>query len=83
MKIFFLILGIAGAEQNTPITYVKIPIINELERITCDEAFIENTKWVLNPRHEPGNYEVWGFYVYNNRPIFLHYCQDQNGDWVR
>ena len=83
MSIFFLILGIATADTNPAMLLIKIPITNKAKEITCDMAFEKNAKWQKNPNYKPGNGEIWGYHTYKDKPIYLHYCQDQKGDWVK
>ena len=83
MSFFLLILGVASTEINPGIALIKIPISQELKKITCDEAFEQHSKWVLNPNYKEGNGEVWGYFTHKGKPIYLHYCQDQKGNWVR
>jgi len=83
MSIFFLILGVASADVNPAMQLIKIPISQGVKKITCQQAYDKNTKFVENPNYEEGNGEVWGYYVYEGKPIFLHYCKDKNGDWVK
>jgi len=83
LNLFFLILGIASAEVNPAITLIKIPITQQLKRISCEEAYKKHTTWTENPNYEPGNGEVWGYFSYKGKPIYLHYCKDKNGDWVK
>ena len=44
MSLFFLILGVASADINPGIALIKIPITQEIKRITCDEAFKKREK---------------------------------------
>jgi len=83
MSIFFLILGVASGDLNTKINYIKIPIYKNDQVINCDQAFEKNAKWMENPNFTEGNGEVWGYFVHKGRPIFLHYCKDKDGNWVR
>ena len=83
MSLFFLILGVATADINPGIALIKIPITQEIKRITCDEAFKKHTIWKENPNYKEGNGEVWGYFTHKGKPIYLHYCQDQKGNWVR
>ena len=83
MSLFFLILGVASADINPGIALIKIPITQEIKRITCDEAFKQNSKWVLNPNYKEGNGEVWGYFTHKGKPVYLSYCKDQKGNWVR
>ena len=59
--------------------YEKINIKNFTN---CDEAFESKAAWFDNPKYKPGNYEIWGFYIYNNKQIVASYCQDQEGNWL-
>ena len=59
--------------------YEKINIKNFTN---CDEAFESKATWFDNPKYKPGNYEIWGFYIYNNKQIVASYCQDQEGNWL-
>ena len=83
MNIFFLILGVVTADINPGISLIKIPITHELKKVTCDEAYKKHTTWVENPNYEPGNGEVWGYFTHKDLPVYLHYCKDKNGDWVK
>ncbi len=83
MSIFFLILGVASTDINPGIALIKIPITQEIKRISCDDAFEQHSKWVLNPNYKEGNGEVWGYFTHKGKPIYLHYCKDQKGNWVR
>ena len=83
MSIFFLILGVAGTEINPGIKLIKIPITQELETITCDQAFEKNVSWQVNPKFESGNGQIWGYYTHKGKAVFLHYCKDQKDNWVR
>lgn len=79
MNIFFLILGLLTSEAGYE--FVKIPISYGIKQITCEQAFKNNTKWVVNPNHQQG--ESWGHFKYKNKIIFMHYCKDSKGNWVR
>jgi hypothetical protein len=83
VNLFFLILGVASADINPGIALIKIPITQEIKRITCDEAFKQHSKWVLNPNYKEGNGEVWGYFTNKDKPIYLHYCKDKKGEWIR
>ena len=83
MSIFYLILGVASTEINPGIALIKIPINQGIKRISCDEAFKQHTKWTENPNYKEGNGEVWGYYTHKGKPIYLSYCQDQKGNWVK
>ena len=83
MSLFFLILGVASADINPGIALIKIPITQEIKRITCDEAFKKHTIWKENPQYKEGNGEVWGYFTHKDKPIYLHYCKDQKGEWIR
>jgi len=83
MSFFLLILGVATTEINPGIALIKIPISQELKKITCDEAFKQHTIWKENPQYKEGNGEVWGYFTHKGKPIYLHYCKDQKGNWVR
>ncbi len=83
MNLFFLILGLASTELNPAITLIKIPITQEIKRISCDDAYKKHTKWVENPNYKEGNGEVWGYLTYKGKPVILHYCKDKDGNWVR
>jgi hypothetical protein len=45
---------------------------------TCDDALYKVVKWKENPNYKPFSYEVWGYYTYNNKPIFAHTCMETN-----
>ena len=83
MSIFFLILGVASSDINPGIALIKIPITQKLKKVTCDESFKNNVTWKLNPKYEPGNGEVWGYFTYKDLPVYLHFCKDEKGEWVR
>ena len=38
----------------------------------------EQIVWKENPNYEPGSYDIWGYYTYNNKPIFAHTCMEQD-----
>ena len=77
MKILMLIFGVVSSDGQ--IELIKVPISKALSDITCEKAIENNSKWVLNPNYEPGNYQVWGFYTYKNRVIMLQYCTESGG----
>ena len=76
MNIFFLILGLVTSEASYSL--VKIPISYGIKEITCEQAFKNNTKWVVNPNYQEGNGELWGFYKHKNKVVFMHYCQGKD-----
>ena len=78
MKILVLIFGVVSNDGQ--IELIKIPISKALSDITCEKAIENNSKWVLNPNYKPGNYEVWGFYTYQNKPIVAHICTESEGE---
>ena len=74
MKVLVLIFGVITNDGQ--IDLVKVPN-SELKNIdSCEKAIETLTKWQLNPKSEPGNYEVWGYYTYKNKPIMLKYCTE-------
>jgi hypothetical protein len=73
--ILFLFVAVTTADYG----WVKIPINNFTN---CDEAFESIATWIENPKYKPGNDQVWGFYIYKNRPIAAHYCQDLKGNYL-
>lgn len=76
MKAFLILVLVTS---STTLEYEKISI----KKFTnCDDAFESKATWFDNPKYKPGNYEVWGFYVYNNKVIAAHYCLDQNGNYL-
>ena len=81
MKIFFLFLGLLSNEPGYEL--LKIPITQGFKKVTCDHAFEKYTEWKLNPNYEDGNGEVWGFHTYKDKVVFMHYCKDKQGNWVR
>jgi hypothetical protein len=83
LSIFYLILGVASTDINPGIALIKIPINQEIKRISCDEAFKQHTTWTENPNYKEGNNQVWGYYTHEGKPIYLSYCQDHKGNWVR
>ncbi len=83
MSLFFLILGVATADVNPAMHLIKIPITQGIKNITCEQAFKNKTVWKENPNYKEGNGEVWGYYTYKDKPVFLHYCKDKKGNWVR
>ena len=74
MKILVLIFGVITNDGK--IELIKVPN-SELKNLnSCEKAIETIAKWQLNPKSKPGNYEVWGFYTYKNRPIMLQYCTE-------
>ena len=59
--------------------YEKIHIKNYTN---CDAAYESKATWYDNPKFKDGNGEIWGFYIYNNKPIVASYCKDQEGNWL-
>jgi hypothetical protein len=78
MKTLVLIFGVITNDGQ--IELVKVPDIALKNINSCEKAIENNSKWVLNPNYEPGNYEVWGFYTYQNRVIMLQYCTESGGE---
>ena len=78
MKILMLIFGVVSSDGHLEL--IKIPITNEIKNISCEKAIENNRKWQLNPNYTEGNGEVWGFYVYKNKPVVLHYCTEKGVD---
>lgn len=81
MNIFFLILGLVTSEASYEL--IKIPIGYAIKQITCEQAFKNNTRWVVNPHYKDGNGQIFGYYKHKDKIIFMHYCKDSKGDWVR
>ena len=76
MKVFLILVLVTS---STTLEYAKIPI----EKFTdCDAAFESKATWFDNPKYKPGNYEIWGFYIYNNKVIAAHFCLDQDGNYL-
>ena len=76
MKVFLILVLVTS---STTLEYAKIP----LEKFTdCDAAFESKATWFDNPKYKPDNYEIWGFYIYNNKVIAAHYCLDQDGNYL-
>ena len=73
-----LIFGVVSSDGHLEL--IKIPITNEIKNISCEKAIENNRKWQLNPNYTEGNGEVWGFYVYKNKPVVLHYCTEKGVD---
>ncbi len=42
----------------------------------CDNAYMKVIKWKENTNYKPGSYNIWGYYTYNNKPIFAHTCME-------
>jgi len=42
----------------------------------CDDAYMKVIKWKENTNYKPGSYDIWGYYTYNNKPIFAHTCME-------
>ena len=78
MKILMLIFGVVSSDGHLEL--IKIPITNEIKNISCEKAIENNSKCQLNPNYTEGNGEVWGFYVYKNKPVVLHYCTEKGVD---
>ena len=78
MKILVLIFGVVSSDGQ--IELIKIPISEAFSDITCEKAIENNSKWVLNPNYKPGNYQVWGFLTYQNKPIVAHICTENEGE---
>ena len=78
MKILMLIFGVVSSDGHLEL--IKIPITNEIKNISCEKAIENNRKWQLNPNYTEGNGEVWGFYVYKNKPVVVHYCTEKGVD---
>jgi len=82
VNIFFLILGLlTSAEASYEL--IKIPISYEVKEITCEQAFKKHTAWIENPNYQKGNGQSWGHFKYKNKVVFMHYCKDSKGNWVR
>ena len=75
MKSFLILVLLT----NPNLTYEKILIKNFTN---CDDAFENKATWYDNPKFKDGNGELWGFYIYNNKPIVASYCQDEKGNWL-
>ena len=73
MKILMLIFGVVSSDGHLEL--IKIPITNEIKNISCEKAIENNRKWQLNPNYTEGNGEVWGFYVYKNKPVAFWYSE--------
>jgi hypothetical protein len=78
MKTLVLIFGVIT--NNGQIELVKVPDIALKNINSCEKAIENNSKWVLNPNYEPGNYQVWGFLTYQNKPIVAHICTENEGE---
>ncbi len=83
MNIFFLVLGLATTEINPAMQLIKIPITQGVKKITCDQAFKNHTTWKENPNYKEGNGQIWGYFTHKDLPVYLHYCKDKKGNWVR
>lgn len=75
MKKLVIIFGLLTNDGK--IEYVKIPTLVEIDDIFCEKAIESHKTWQLNPNYKEGNYEVWGYYTYQNRPIILSYCYEE------
>ena len=64
---------------STGLEYKSILII---DFSNCDAAFESKATWYDNPKFKDGNGELWGFFIYNNKPIVASYCKDQEGNWL-
>ena len=42
----------------------------------CDDAYMKVIKWKENTNYKPGSYDIWGYYTYNDKPIFAHTCME-------
>tara|TARA_A100000172_G_scaffold79865_1_gene67940 strand:- start:551 stop:784 length:234 start_codon:yes stop_codon:yes gene_type:complete len=73
--ILFLFVAVTTSNYG----WVKVPINNFTN---CDDAFEKVATWIENPNYKPNNDQVWGFYVYKNRPIAAHYCLDLKGNYL-
>ena len=82
MKTFFLVLLIV--KSSTGYEFVKIPITTPItfEDFYCDQAFEKTAVWIENPNYESGNYQVWGYYIYQGQAIGGHYCIDEHGNYI-
>ena len=78
MKILMLIFGVMSSDGHLEL--IKIPISSQIKDISCEKAIENNSKWVLNPNYKPGNYQVWGFLTYQNKPIVAHICTENEGE---
>ena len=56
-------------------------IYNKQELI--DRGLLGCIDIIINQAYEEGNGEVWGYHIYKGKPVFLHYCKDKDGNWVR
>ncbi len=72
----FLFLAVLSAQG---LIYEKIEIKNFTN---CDKAYESIAVWQDNPNYTDGNGEIWGYYVYNKKPIVASYCKDQEGNWL-
>jgi len=70
MKTIILILFIINAQP------IKVPVkINISE--SCEDAYYKMVIWKDNPNYKPGNYDIWGYYTYNNKPTFGYTCYNK------
>ena len=76
MNVLFLILGLVTSEASYEL--IKIPISYGIKEITCEQAFKNTTKWVVNPNYQEGSGDLWGYYSYKNKVVFMHYCQGKD-----
>ena len=78
---FFLFLGLLQAEASYEIA--KIPITYGAKKITCEKAFNNTVTFVENPNYKAGSNQSMTLVKYKGKNVFVHWCKDINGKWIR
>ena len=56
---------------------VHIPVkINSNQ--TCEDIFYKTVIWKDNKNYKQGVMEPWGYYYYNDKPVFAHTCMEKD-----
>jgi|DEB0MinimDraft_6_1074348.scaffolds.fasta_scaffold00750_10 hypothetical protein len=69
MKTIILILWLTTGQKT------EVPVKVNIGEF-CQDAYIKTVIWKDNPNYKQGNYEIWGYYTYNNKPIFAYTCME-------
>ena len=80
-SVFFLFLGLLQAEASYEL--VKIPISYSAKKITCEKAFNNTVTLIENPNYTPHNNQPITLVQYKGKNVFVHWCKDINGNFVR
>ena len=80
-NVFFLFLGLLQAESSYEL--VKIPISYGAKKLTCEKAFNNTVTFVENPNYKAGSNQSTTLVQYKGKNVFVHWCKDINGNFVR